>query len=122
MSPAGLLYPEDSFIQNLHAKLTKAARDFNTPDRHLRRLIDRPERFFDFSIGIAGFFMDFSRQRLDENALSLLREAQILSNALEKFKKNDPGGNRKPNRKSCSASYSRPGLGSFTALVQGDGR
>ena len=85
MSQAGLLYPDDSSIKNLHAKLTKAAQEINTPDHHLRKLLDRPGRFFDFSLGIDGFFMDFSRQRLDENALSLLRESQTLSNALKKF-------------------------------------
>jgi len=85
MSQAGLLYPDDSSIKNLHAKLTKAAQELNTPDHHLRRLLERPRRFFDFSLGIDGFLMDFSRQRLDENALSLLRESQTLSNALKKF-------------------------------------
>jgi len=85
MSQAGLLYPDDSSIKNLHAKLTKAAQELNTPDHHLRRLLERPGRFFDFSLGIDGFLMDFSRQRLDENALSLLRESQTLSNALKKF-------------------------------------
>ncbi|WP_020586429.1 hypothetical protein [Desulfobacter curvatus] len=85
MSQAGLLYPDDSSIKNLHEKLTKAAQDLNMPDRHLRRLLNSPGRFPDFSLGIDGFFMDFSRQRLDENALSLLRESQTLSNALKKF-------------------------------------
>nr|WP_319394235.1 glucose-6-phosphate isomerase [uncultured Desulfobacter sp.] len=85
MSPAGLLYPDDSSIKNLHAKLTQAARKFNSPDHHLSRLLDLPGRFSDFSLGIDGFFMDFSRQRLDENALSLLREAQVLSDAHKKF-------------------------------------
>nr|WP_320192776.1 glucose-6-phosphate isomerase [uncultured Desulfobacter sp.] len=86
MSPAGLLYPDDSSIKNLHAKLTQASQDLNRPDHHLRKLLDRPGRFFDFSIGIDGFLMDFSRQRLDKNALALLREAQVLSSALEKFR------------------------------------
>ncbi|NDY73553.1 glucose-6-phosphate isomerase [Desulfobacter hydrogenophilus] len=85
MSQTGLLYPDDSSIKHLHAKLTKAAQEINTPDHHLRRLLDRPGRFSDFSLGIDGFFMDFSRQRLDENALSLLHESQTLSNALKKF-------------------------------------
>ena len=85
MNPAGLLYPDDPSIKKLHEKLTKAAQDFNAPDYHLQKLLSRPGRFSDFSLGIDGFFMDFSRQRVDENALSLLRESQRLSNALKKF-------------------------------------
>ena len=85
MNPAGLLYPDDPSIKELHGKLTKAAQNFGSPDHHLRQLLDRPGRFSDFSLGMDGFFMDFSRQRLNDNALSLLHESQTLSNALQKF-------------------------------------
>ncbi len=91
MSQAGLLYPDDPSIKKLHKKLTKTAQNLGGPDHHLRQLLGQPGRFSDFSLGIDGFFMDFSRQRLDKKALSLLRESQTLSNALKKFSKMTQG-------------------------------
>nr|MBP9599142.1 glucose-6-phosphate isomerase [Desulfobacter sp.] len=111
MNPAGLLYPDDPSIKKLHEKLTKAAQDFNAPDYHLQKLLSRPGRFSDFSLGIDGFFMDFSRQRVDENALSLLRESQRLSNALKKFSEMTQGeiANPTENRAALHTAARRTG-------------
>ncbi len=119
MSPAGLLYPDDPSIKKLHKELTKAARNLGTSDHHLRQLLSRPGRFFDFSLGIDGFFMDFSRQRLNENALSLLHESQTLSNALKKFSEMTQGEIVNPTEKRAALHTAARGTGPSPLLFKG---
>ena len=118
MNPAGLLYPDDPSIKELHTKLTKTAQHFGSPDHHLRQLLDRPGRFSDFSLGMDGFFMDFSRQRLDENALSLLHESQTLSNALKKFSEMTQGKIVNPTENRAALHTAARGTGPFPLLFK----
>ncbi|MFZ7128020.1 MAG: glucose-6-phosphate isomerase [Desulfobacterales bacterium] len=52
--------------------LKRKAESFEQPSRHLRRLLDDPNRLGDFSLKAAGLFFDFSRQRIDRDTLGLL--------------------------------------------------
>lgn len=52
--------------------LKRSARRMNTPDFHLKHLIKAPGRLTGFSLGIPGFFYDFSRQRLDNEVRQAL--------------------------------------------------
>ncbi len=55
------MYASDSFTS-----LQKHAPRIDTPDFHLKQLIKSPDRLKTFSLGLPGFFFDFSRQRLDQ--------------------------------------------------------
>jgi glucose-6-phosphate isomerase len=57
---------------DLHAKLQTHAAKMQQPDRHLRRLVEEPDRLASFSKRGAGLFFDYSRQRLDQPTLELL--------------------------------------------------
>ncbi len=55
-----------------HEKLRQMAVDMQNPARHLKHLIDSPNRLAAFSARGAGLFLDYSRQRLDQTVLSTL--------------------------------------------------
>jgi glucose-6-phosphate isomerase len=57
----------------------------NTPDFHLKHLMKAPGRLTDFSLGIPGFFFDFSRQRLDSAIRTTLNDLAKEAGAAKKF-------------------------------------
>ncbi len=61
------MYASDSY-----RSLQKQATRFETPDYHLKQMIKNPERLGEFSLGLPGFFFDFSRQRLDKTVKNIL--------------------------------------------------
>ncbi len=111
MIPAGLLVPDDPSIQTLHAKLEQAARQMAASENHLKNLLGRPGRFEDFSLGINGFFMDFSRQRMDREIFGLLHESAALSKALHLFKEMTCGSIANPTEKRAALHTATRGTG-----------
>jgi glucose-6-phosphate isomerase len=71
---------------DLHTKLISHAETMAQPDKHLRRLIDEPNRLASYSKTGAGLFFDYSRQRLDPQALELLEAAAEELDLLKRFK------------------------------------
>lgn len=72
---------------DLHAKLQAHADEMQQPDRHLRRLVDEPNRLASFSKIGADLFFDYSRQRLDQHALELLVTAAEELDLLKRFER-----------------------------------
>jgi len=54
--------------------LIQHAAMMNRPEKHLKNLIDKKDRFKNFSLKGADIFFDFSRQRVDETTMDLLLE------------------------------------------------
>jgi glucose-6-phosphate isomerase len=71
----------------LHAKLLAHAEAMEQPQRHLRRLVDEPGRMASFSKKGAGLYFDYSRQRLDRQAVELLVAAADELELLKRFDK-----------------------------------
>ncbi|MBW1746174.1 MAG: glucose-6-phosphate isomerase, partial [Deltaproteobacteria bacterium] len=65
--------------------LKQHAENFSLPDRHLKYLIKENSRLEKFSLKCNGFFYDFSRQRVDEKAMSLLFELAEARKLKEQF-------------------------------------
>ena len=65
--------------------LKQHAENFCRPDRHLKYLIKENSRLEKFSLKCNGFFYDFSRQRVDEKAMSLLFELAEARKLKEQF-------------------------------------
>ncbi len=72
---------------DLHAKLRAHADAMQHPDRHLRRLMDEPNRLASFSKSGAGLYFDYSRQRLDQHTFELLVAAAEELDLLKRFEK-----------------------------------
>ncbi|MCP3943141.1 MAG: glucose-6-phosphate isomerase [Desulfobacteraceae bacterium] len=72
MLPKGLLHPDMLQHRNVFKKLTQKATDFGTKPYHLKELIQQPDRFSDFSLKTQNFFLDFSRQRIDQEVFEEL--------------------------------------------------
>lgn len=66
-------------------KLEKQTYILNQPEKHLRWLLDHPDRLSHFSCSTTGFFYDFSRQRADGTTLSLLLELAEERDLLQQF-------------------------------------
>lgn len=71
---------------DLWSRLSAAAEDMRRPDRHLRHLLADPDRLHRFSVKGGGLFYDFSRQRLDDDALTLLLAAAEHRQAQARFR------------------------------------
>jgi len=67
-------------------KLLTDADAFDRPEMHLGRLIQTPGRLESFSLQTGGFFYDFSRQRVDMNAVSHLWELAVERDVLAQFR------------------------------------
>ncbi len=65
--------------------LIQKASGFNSQTRHLKQLLQDPGRFKDFSLECDGLFFDFSRQRLDKDAMAGLYALSAKAGALETF-------------------------------------
>ncbi|MFV9645394.1 MAG: glucose-6-phosphate isomerase, partial [Desulfobacterales bacterium] len=65
--------------------LKQHAENFSRPDRHLKYLIKENSRLEKFSLKCNGLFYDFSRQRVDEKAMSLLFELAEARKLKEQF-------------------------------------
>ncbi|MCK4620343.1 MAG: glucose-6-phosphate isomerase, partial [Desulfobacterales bacterium] len=65
--------------------LKQHAENFSRPDRHLKYLIKENSRLEKFSLKCNGLFYDFSRQRVDEKAMSLLFELAEARRLKEQF-------------------------------------
>ena len=65
--------------------LKKHAKNFSRPDKHLKYLIKEYSRLEKFSLKCNGLFYDFSRQRVDEKAMSLLFELAEARKLKEHF-------------------------------------
>ncbi len=85
MTQTALLYKDNLVIKEIVAALDKKALAFATPEYHLKYLVEAPQRFGQFSKGIDGFFMDFSRQRIDQDVLTGLYSLAQKSCAHERF-------------------------------------
>ena len=55
-------------------KLTRHAAGMDHPEKHLNNLLQKKDRFKNFSLKGADIFYDYSRQRVDETAIELLFE------------------------------------------------
>ncbi|MEH0020040.1 MAG: glucose-6-phosphate isomerase [Desulfobacter sp.] len=86
MKQPGLLQAGQPEIDLLYNRLAVKSEDFHTDRFHLKHLCALPGRFADFSLAANDFFLDYSRQRLDNEALALLFEAAEATGALEKFR------------------------------------
>jgi len=65
--------------------LKKHAENFSRHDKHLKYLIKENNRLEKFSLTCNGFFYDFSRQRVDEKAMSLLFKLAEAKKLKEQF-------------------------------------
>ena len=68
-----------------HDSLLEQARDMAQPSRHLKHLINDPERLTDFSAQGGGLFLDYSRQRLTRTTLDILVAAAEELHLQERF-------------------------------------
>jgi len=66
-------------------KLTQHAAVMDHPDNHLKNLLQKKDRFNNFSLNGADIFYDYSRQRVDETALELLFELSNVRNIRKTF-------------------------------------
>ncbi len=66
-------------------RLSRQARAIRQPENHLKHLLGQTGRFDAFSRIGAGIFYDFSRQRIDPEALSLLMELARFRQAKDRF-------------------------------------
>ncbi|MCP4368180.1 MAG: glucose-6-phosphate isomerase, partial [Deltaproteobacteria bacterium] len=66
-------------------KLKKHAAVINNPENHLKNLLQKKDRFENFSIKGANIFYDYSRQRVDETAIELLFELSKASKTKKTF-------------------------------------
>ena len=117
MSPAGLLCQDA--LSPLHAKLQQAAQQQKDPSCHLKNLLDNQDRFDSFSLGMDGFFMDFSRQRLDMDAINFLHETAAAANALKKFEKMTCGSIVNPTENRAALHTASRGTGPDNLQFQG---
>jgi glucose-6-phosphate isomerase len=74
------MYESNSF-KSLQDQVSR----FETPDCHLKNLIQTPGRIHDFSIAMPGFFFDFSRQRLDKEVMQALENLAHETKTKEMF-------------------------------------
>lgn len=66
--------------------LVARAQAFENPDKHLKHLVAQPERLTAFSLSAAGLFYDFSRQRIDVQALAQLHALAGETGACDRFR------------------------------------
>jgi glucose-6-phosphate isomerase len=71
--------------------LAENAHRLTQPENHLKHLISRPERLEHFSRKGAGMLLDFSRQRIDEQALALLSTLATSKKLKHRFKEMTTG-------------------------------
>ncbi len=57
---------------DIHEQLKKQAMQLAKPENHLRCLLDAPKRLENYSARGGGLFMDYSRQRIDDDTKQLL--------------------------------------------------
>ncbi|MCJ7615996.1 MAG: glucose-6-phosphate isomerase, partial [Desulfobacterales bacterium] len=65
--------------------LKKHAENFSRPEKHLKYLIKENDRLEKFSLKRKHIFYDFSRQRVDEKAMSLLFKLAEARKLKEQF-------------------------------------
>ncbi|MBW2739352.1 MAG: glucose-6-phosphate isomerase, partial [Deltaproteobacteria bacterium] len=65
--------------------LKQHAENFSRPEKHLKYLIKKNDRLEKFSLKHKHIFYDFSRQRVDEKAMSLLFELAKARKLKEQF-------------------------------------
>ncbi|MCF8113720.1 MAG: glucose-6-phosphate isomerase [Desulfotignum sp.] len=104
------MYASDSF-----RSLLKHAPRFDTPDYHLKQMIKAPGRLAEFSLGLPGFFFDFSRQRLDREVMQNLKNLAQETKAKEMFSRMAAGDrvNTSENRSAlhtAARGFITPGL------------
>ncbi|MFZ5571178.1 MAG: glucose-6-phosphate isomerase [Thermodesulfobacteriota bacterium] len=81
-------------------QLQRAAEQMNRPEKHLRHLLENPDRIRRFAKTGGGLLYDFSRQRMDDECLALLldlarsRDAQGLFSGMISGKKSNASENR----------------------------
>jgi glucose-6-phosphate isomerase len=85
MLSKGLLHPDSSNDQGIFRDLTEHAICFGTQSYHLKHLVGQPERFAKFTFKIKDFFLDFSRQRLDEHVFKSLIQLAKETKACQHF-------------------------------------
>lgn len=91
MASFGLLHSNPTQHQDINARLTQLAQRFNGSDYHLKNLISRPDRFRTLSGGVRGLFMDYSRQRIDEEVLEQLYRLAAAADAPGQFRRMTEG-------------------------------
>ncbi|PID40931.1 MAG: glucose-6-phosphate isomerase [Proteobacteria bacterium] len=69
----------------LYKRLTDHATIMSAPDRHLKHLLTQRGRLAAFSRKGGGLYLDFSRQRVDDTALSLLLELADAAGVRDRF-------------------------------------
>jgi glucose-6-phosphate isomerase len=67
-------------------KLKDCADIIRQPENHLKCLLKQDNRFEKFSLKGAGIFYDFSRQRVDDNTMSLLFEIAEIKQLKQRFR------------------------------------
>ena len=91
MASYGLLHSNPAQDQGMITALKHLAEDFGGSDYHLKNLLARPDRFSDFSAGIDGFFMDYSRQRIDRRVMEQLYRLALSTGAPARFREMTEG-------------------------------
>ena len=85
MGDSGLLQPGNTEMATFSQRLSRHARSFDLPENHLGNLLGRPGRFRACSLGIDGFHLDFSRQRIDGDGLLTLQRLAQATGCLDRF-------------------------------------
>lgn len=67
-------------------KLREYAATMQDSQKHLRHLLEDPERLPSFSLSGGGLFMDYSRQRVDRQTMTRLYQLAEQSGILERFR------------------------------------
>jgi len=65
--------------------LIRHAAIMNQPEKHLKNLLNKKDRFKNFYLKGADIFFDFSRQRVDETTMDLLFELSSARNIRKTF-------------------------------------
>ncbi|MCP4745095.1 MAG: glucose-6-phosphate isomerase [Desulfobacteraceae bacterium] len=84
----------------LNTALQKKAREMNQDKMHLKHLVSAPNRLSNYSAKGGGLFLDYSRQRLDDQTMQLLIDAADKLNLTAKFQQMSQGAliNKTENR------------------------
>jgi len=99
--------------------LEARAQEFETPGKHLKHLIAQPERLAAFSLSAAGLFYDFSRQRVDGNAMQLLYALAKTTGAADRFRSMRQGATVNPSENRAALHTACRDLAPEPILVDG---